>query len=243
MPLSRAASPLIQAGNSGKRSIRRQAALAGLLKDGMLVMAAASGCAAFGEPDPGDPRVRMKNLTVVSNNAGIDGVGSAAARHPADQEDDLVLCRENKTFAQQYLAGELEIEFNPQGTLAEHPRRRHRIPAFFTAPAPARRSPRARRSAVQRRTLRDGARSRRRPLHRARLEGRHRRQPRLSEDRAQLQSDDGHRRQGHRRRVENLVEPGQINPDHIITPGVFVKRIVHVPNAKRIEQRTVRKRA
>jgi 3-oxoacid CoA-transferase subunit A len=43
--------------------------------------------------------------------------------------------------------------------------------------------------------------------------------------------------------VENLVEPGQINPDHIITPGVYVKRIVHVANAvKHIEQRTVRKR-
>ena len=43
--------------------------------------------------------------------------------------------------------------------------------------------------------------------------------------------------------VENLVEPGQINPDHIVTPGVYVKRIVHVPNAvKHIEQRTVRKR-
>ena len=43
--------------------------------------------------------------------------------------------------------------------------------------------------------------------------------------------------------VENLVEPGQINPDHIITPGVFVKRMIHVPNAvKHIEQRTVRKK-
>jgi 3-oxoacid CoA-transferase subunit A len=43
--------------------------------------------------------------------------------------------------------------------------------------------------------------------------------------------------------VENLVEPGQIDPDHIITAGVYVKRIVHVPNAvKHIEQRTVRKR-
>jgi 3-oxoacid CoA-transferase subunit A len=43
--------------------------------------------------------------------------------------------------------------------------------------------------------------------------------------------------------VEILVEPGEINPDHIITPGVFVKRIIHVPNAvKHIEQRTVRKR-
>ena len=44
--------------------------------------------------------------------------------------------------------------------------------------------------------------------------------------------------------VENLVQPGEINPDHIITPGVFVKRMIHVPNAKKhIEQRTVRKRA
>ena len=43
--------------------------------------------------------------------------------------------------------------------------------------------------------------------------------------------------------VEHLVEPGEINPDHIITPGIFVQRIVHVPNAvKHIEQRTVRKR-
>jgi 3-oxoacid CoA-transferase subunit A len=43
--------------------------------------------------------------------------------------------------------------------------------------------------------------------------------------------------------VEHLVQPGDINPDHIITPGVFVQRIVHVPNAvKHIEQRTVRKR-
>ena len=44
--------------------------------------------------------------------------------------------------------------------------------------------------------------------------------------------------------VEHLVKPGEIDPDHIITPGIFVKRIVHVPDAdKRIEQRTVRKRA
>jgi 3-oxoacid CoA-transferase subunit A len=44
--------------------------------------------------------------------------------------------------------------------------------------------------------------------------------------------------------VENLVEPGKIEPDHIITPGIYVQRIVHVPNAtKHIEQRTVRKKA
>jgi 3-oxoacid CoA-transferase subunit A len=44
--------------------------------------------------------------------------------------------------------------------------------------------------------------------------------------------------------VEHLVQPGDLNPDHIITPGIFVQRIIHVPNAvKHIEQRTVRKRA
>jgi 3-oxoacid CoA-transferase subunit A len=44
--------------------------------------------------------------------------------------------------------------------------------------------------------------------------------------------------------VEHLVEPGHINPDHIITPGIFVQRVVHVPNThKHIEQRTVRKRS
>jgi len=53
--------------------------------------------------------------------------------NPADQEDDLVLCRENKLFAQQFLAGELELEFAPQGTLAERIRAGGAgIPAFYT---------------------------------------------------------------------------------------------------------------
>ena len=44
--------------------------------------------------------------------------------------------------------------------------------------------------------------------------------------------------------VEQLVEPGELEPDHIVTPGIYVKRLIHVPNAqKRIEQRTVRQRA
>ena len=44
--------------------------------------------------------------------------------------------------------------------------------------------------------------------------------------------------------VEHLVQPGEIDPDHIITPGIYVKRIIHIPNkTKHIEQRTVRKRA
>ena len=109
---------------------------------------------------------------------------------------------ENKTFAQQYLAGELEIEFNPQGTLAERIRAGGAgIPAFFTRTGAGTMIAEGQgRARVRRRALRDGARHRRRSVDRARLDGRHRRQPRLPQDRAQLQSDDGDRRQGDRRR-------------------------------------------
>ena len=153
---------------------------------------------------------------------------------------------ENKLFAQQYLAGELEIEFNPQGTLAERIRAGGAgIPAFFTKHRRRHRHRQGQGGArVRRRALHHGARHRGRPCDRARLEGRYRRQPRLPQDRAQLQSHDGDRRQVTVAEVENLVQPGEIDPDHIITPGVFVKRMIHVPNAKKhIEQRTVRKRA
>ena len=149
-------------------------------------------------------------------------------------------------FAQQYLAGELEIEFNPQGTLAERIRAGGAgIPAFFTRTGAGTMIAEGKEEReFDGEQLRHGARHRRRSVDRARLEGRHRRQPRLSKDRAQLQSDDGDRRQGRRSpRSRTWSSPAQINPDHIITPGVFVKRIVHVPNAvKHIEQRTVRKR-
>src|SRR6202047_1108033 len=62
----------------------------------------------------------VKNLTVVSNNAGIDGIGLGVLLD-TKQIKKMVssYVGENKTFAQQYLAGELEIEFNPQGTVAE----------------------------------------------------------------------------------------------------------------------------
>ena len=81
-------------------------------------------------------------------------------------------------------------------------------------------------------------------VDRPRLEGRHRGQPRLSQDRAQLQSDDGDRRQGHRRRGRaSGASPARSTPTTSSRPGVYVQRIVHVPNAdKHIEQRTVRKR-
>ena len=76
----------------------------------------------------------MKNLTVVSNNAGIDGVGLGLLLETRQIKKMISsYVGENKTFAQQYLAGELEIEFNPQGTLAERIRAGGAgIPAFFT---------------------------------------------------------------------------------------------------------------
>src|SRR5262245_3673221 len=112
-----------------------RAALAGLLKDDMLIMAGGFGLC--GIPESLILAIRdsgVKNLTVVSNNAGIDGIGLGIlldSRQIKKMISSYV--GENKTFAQQYLAGELQIEFNPQGTLAERIRAGGAgIPAFFT---------------------------------------------------------------------------------------------------------------
>ena len=70
----------------------------------------------------------------MSNNCGVDEWGLGPAAQPSDPQDDLVLRGENKEFARQYLAGELEVELTPQGTLAERLRAGGSgIPAFFTA--------------------------------------------------------------------------------------------------------------
>ena len=112
-----------------------RAALAGLLKDGMMIMAGGFGLC--GIPQTLIEAIRdsgVRNLTVVSNNAGIDGVGLGILLE-TKQIKKMVssYVGENKTFAQQYLAGELAIEFNPQGTLAERIRAGGAgIPAFFT---------------------------------------------------------------------------------------------------------------
>ena len=110
-------------------------ALAGLLRDGMTIMSGGFGLC--GIPSVLIEAVResgVKDLTVVSNNAGIDGVGLGVlldTRQIRKMVSSYV--GENKTFATQFLAGELEIEFNPQGTLAERIRAGGAgIPAFFT---------------------------------------------------------------------------------------------------------------
>jgi 3-oxoacid CoA-transferase subunit A len=224
-----------------------KAALAGLLKDGMLVMAGGFGLC--GIPESLIQAIResgVKNLTVVSNNAGIDGVGLGLLLDTRQIKKMISsYVGENKTFAQQYLAGELEIEFNPQGTLAERIRAGGAgIPAFFTrtgagtqiAEGKEEREFNGERYVMERGLVAD-----------------------LSIVHAWKGDTEGnlvYRKTARNfnpmmatagkvtvAEVENLVEPGQINPDHIITPGVFVKRIVHVPNAvKHIEQRTVRKK-
>jgi 3-oxoacid CoA-transferase subunit A len=223
------------------------AALAGLLKDGMLIMAGGFGLCGIAETlilairDSG-----VKNLTVVSNNAGIDGAGLGIlleSRQIRKMISSYV--GENKTFAQQYLAGELEIEFNPQGTLAERIRAGGAgIPAFYTktgvgtlvAEGKEERAFDGQKYVMERGLVADLA-----IVHawKGDTEGNlvYRKTARnfnpIMATAAKVTVAE----------VEHLVKPGEINPDHIITPGVFVKRMVHVPNAaKRIEQRTVRKR-
>jgi 3-oxoacid CoA-transferase subunit A len=222
-------------------------ALAGLLRDGMLI--AAGGFGLCGIPEALIETIRaagIKNLTVVSNNAGIDGAGLGILLE-SKQIKKMVASYvgENKLFAQQFLAGELELEFNPQGTLAERLRAGGAgIPAFFTKTGVGT-------------IIADGKEVREFGGERYVMERA------IVADLAIVHAWKGDRegnlvyRKTARNfnpvmatagkitvaEVEHLVEPGEIEPDHIMTPGVFVHRIVHLKNpTKRIEQRTVRKR-
>ena len=223
------------------------AALAGVLRDGMVIMAGGFGLC--GIPQALIEAIRdsgVRDLTVVSNNAGIDGAGLGVlldTRQIRKMVSSYV--GENKTFMQQYLAGELEIEFNPQGTLAERIRAGGAgIPAFYT------------RTGVGT-AIAEGKDEREFDGHRYIMERG------LVADLAVVHAWRGDAegnlvyRMTARNfnpimataakmvvaQVEELVEPGALDGDHIVTPGIFVKRIVHVPEvAKRIEQRTTRKR-
>ena len=220
---------------------------AGLLKDGMTIMAGGFGLC--GIPESLILAIRdsgVKNLTVVSNNAGVDGKGLGIlldSRQTKKMVSSYV--GENKIFMQQYLAGELEIEFNPQGTLAERIRAGGAgIPAFFTktgvgtqiAEGKDLREFDGQRYVMERGIVADLA-----IVHayKGDTEGNlvYRKTARNFNP---VMATAGKVTVAE---VEQLVKPGDINPDHIITPGIFVQRIIHVPNAtKYIEQRTVRKR-
>ena len=112
-----------------------KSALEGILNDGMMIMSGGFGLC--GIPETLSDAIRdagVKNLTVVSNNAGVDGIGLSRLLETRQIRKMISsYVGENKLFAQQYLAGELELEFNPQGTLAERIRAGGAgIPAFYT---------------------------------------------------------------------------------------------------------------
>src|SRR5690349_3653573 len=113
-----------------------KAALAGIVKDGQTI--AVGGFGLCGIPEALIAALRdsgVKNLTAISNNAGVDGFGLGQLLTTRQiQKMISSYVGENKEFERQYLSGELELEFNPQGTLAERLRAGGAgIPAFFTA--------------------------------------------------------------------------------------------------------------
>jgi 3-oxoacid CoA-transferase subunit A len=222
-------------------------ALAGVLKDGMLIMAGGFGLC--GIPETLILAIResgAKDLTVVSNNAGIDGVGLGLLLESRQIKKMISsYVGENKTFAQQYLAGELELEFNPQGTLAERIRAGGAgIPAFFTKTGVGTlisEGKEVRHFDGESYVMERGIVADLSIIHawKGDTEGNlvYRKTARNFNP---IMATAGKVTIAE---VENLVNAGEIDPDHVVTPGIFVKRILHVANAKKhIEQRTTRPR-
>jgi 3-oxoacid CoA-transferase subunit A len=225
-----------------------RSALAELVRDGMTIMAGGFGLC--GIPETLILAIRdsgAKDLTFISNNAGVDGAGLGLLLETRQIRKMISsYVGENKLFAQQYLSGELELEFNPQGTLAERIRAGGAgIPAFFTrtgvgtiiADGKEVREFDGERYVMERGLFADIA-----VVHawKGDAEGNlvYRKTARnfnpMMATAARITVAE----------VERLVQPGEIDPDCIHTPGIFVKRLVPVPNpVKRIEQRTTRKRA
>ena len=223
-----------------------KSALEGVLKDGQMLMCGGFGL--VGIPDKLIHAVRdsgVKNLTCVSNNAGIDGAGLGLLLETGQIKKMISsYVGENKTFAQLYLAGKLELEFNPQGTLAERVRAGGAgIPAFYTKTGVGT-------LVAEGKEIKN-------------FDGEDYVMERgLFGDVALVKAWKGDKsgnlvyRKAARNfnpmmataarmciaEVEELVEVGQLDPDHIHTPGIFVNRILcGAPYDKQIEQRTIRK--
>ncbi|WP_429911357.1 CoA transferase subunit A [Glycocaulis sp.] len=219
-------------------------ALEGLTFDGMTVMAGGFGLCGIPENlilalrDSG-----AKDLTVISNNAGVDDFGLGLLLHTRQIKKMVSsYVGENKTFEKQYLSGELELEFNPQGTLAERIRAGGAgIPAFFTKTGVGT-------LVAEGKELRefDGETY----VMETGLKAD------LSIVKAWKGDSEGNLvfRKTARNfnpmmatagkvtvaEVEEIVPVGSLDPDHIHTPGIFVQRIIKGSHEKRIEQRTVR---
>ena len=222
-------------------------ALAGILKDGMTLMSGGFGLC--GIPQILIAAIRdlgVKDLTVISNNAGVDGAGLGLLLETRQIRKMISsYVGENKLFERQYLSGELELEFNPQGTLAERIRAGGAgIPAFFTktgvgtviADGKELRDFDGATYVMERGLVADVSIVH---AHKGDTEGNlvYRKTARNFNP---MMATAGRLTIA---QVEHLVKPGEIDGDHIVTPGIYVQRIVHVPNElKRIEQRTTRKR-
>ena len=224
-----------------------QTALAGLLRDGMTIMSGGFGLC--GIPEKLIAAIRdsgATGLTLISNNAGIDGAGLGLLLETRQVRKMISsYVGENQLFADLYLKGELEIEFNPQGTLAERIRAGGAgIPAFFTktgvgtlvAEGKEIREFDGDSYVMERSLVADLA-----VIHawQADREGNlvYRKTARNFNP---VMATAGRVTVAE---VEHLVESGAIDPDHIHTPGIFVDRIIQATSLeKRIEQRTVRKR-
>jgi 3-oxoacid CoA-transferase subunit A len=221
------------------------AALADVAKDGQIV--AVGGFGLCGIPEALIAALRdsgVRNLTCVSNNAGVDGFGLGlllATRQIRKMVSSYV--GENKEFERQYLSGELELEFTPQGTLAERMRAGGAgIPAFFTKTGVGT-------------VVAEGKETREFDGKTYVLERGIRADLSLVKAwKADRQGNLVFRKTSRNfnpvvamcgrvtvAEVEEIVDNGQIDPDHVHTPGIFVQRIVlnRTPE-KRIEQRTVR---
>jgi 3-oxoacid CoA-transferase subunit A len=223
------------------------AALAGLVADGQTL--AVGGFGLCGIPEALIAALRdsgVRNLTVISNNAGVDGFGLGQLLETRQIRKMISsYVGENKEFERQYLGGELELEFNPQGTLAERLRAGGAgIPAFYTPTGYGT-------------IVAEGKETRE-------FDGRmYVLETALKADVSLVKAWKADHagnlvfRKTARNfnpvcamagkvcvaEVEQIVEIGAIDPDHVHLPGIYVDRIVVNPHPeKRIEQRTVRQR-
>jgi len=223
-----------------------QAALDGIVEDGMTI--AVGGFGLCGIPEALILALRdtgKKNFTVASNNAGVDGWALGLLLQTRQIRKMISsYVGENREFERQYLSGALEIEFCPQGTLAERMRAGGAgIPGFYTRTGVGTAVAEGKDQRIfdgKTYILEQGIRSD------------------ISLVKAWKGDSAGnlvYRKTARNfnpvaatcgritvAEVENLVPAGELDPDQIHTPGIYVKRIVHNPHAeKRIEQRTIRK--
>ncbi len=221
-------------------------ALSGLLFDGMTIMAGGFGLCGIPENlIAGVHRAGTKDLTVISNNCGVDGFGLGILLD-AKQIKKMIssYVGENKEFERQYLEGELDLEFNPQGTLAERIRAGGAgIPGFYVKTGVGT-------------LIAEGK------EHKEFAGEIYIMETGLTADVAIIKAwksdTEGNLifRKTARNfnpmmatagkvtlvEVEEIVEAGALDPDHIHTPGIFVQRIIKGDFEKRIEQRTIRER-